>query len=371
MDNIPSTEPVEFMLNVGPQHPATHGVLRLLINVDGERISQVETHIGYLHRGTEKLCEGETFSQIISLFDRLDYVSNFNMEMSYVMAVEKILGLNVPIRAEYIRVITCELNRIASHLLFYGTLGLDIGAMTPVMYAFREREALQAYFESVSGARMMHNFFRVGGVKEDLPEGFLDSLTSYLPKLKQAVQECDQLLTLNDIFLERTKGVGVLEKDAAVDFAVSGPNLRASGVEHDIRRTEPYSIYPNLKFRIPTGTNGDSWDRYWVRMQEIHESIVIIEQCIEQIEPGPISGRTRTVIRPPKGEAYVRTESPRGDFGVYLVTEENKEQPYRIKMRSPSFCSLMALETMLQGEYLADAVTILGTLDFIMGEVDR
>lgn len=368
---VNANEQVEFLLNMGPQHPATHGVLRLLLSVDGERIASAQTHIGYLHRGSEKLCEGESLSQITSLFDRMDYIAGFNMEMSYVMAVEKVMGLDVPPRAEIIRVIACEMNRIASHLLFYGTLGLDVGALTPVMFAFRAREEIQAFFESISGARMMHNFFRVGGVKEDLPEGFESALAGYLPTLRAAIDECDDLLTYNEVFLERTKGVGVIRGDDAVDFALSGPILRASGVEYDIRRAEPYSIYPELKFNVPTGENGDCWDRFWVRMQEMRESLGILEQCLERLEPGPISGRTRTVIRPPKGEAYVRTESPRGDFGVYLVTEENKEQPYRVKVRAPSFCALMALDTLLQGAYVADAVTIVGTLDLVMGEVDR
>jgi NADH-quinone oxidoreductase subunit D len=361
----------DFLINMGPQHPATHGVFRLLLNIDGERVVSAQPHIGYLHRGSEKLAEGESFAQINTLFNRMDYISNFNMELSYVMAVEKLMAAEVPERGEFIRILLCELNRISSHMLFYGTIGVDLGAMTPIIYGFRERENIQAFFEAVSGARMMHNFFRIGGVKADLPEGFVPELKKFLPRLKTAIDECDDLLTNNEVFLERTKGVGAITAEQAIDAGMSGPSLRATGVAYDIRRAEPYSIYPRLQFDIPTAQNGDSWDRYWVRMEEMRQSVRILEQILDMIPEGPVSGRTRTVIRPPKGEAYVRTESPRGDFGVYIVTEGVKEMPYRLKVRAPSFCNLMTLDILLKDAYVADVVTVLGTLDIILGEVDR
>ncbi len=361
----------DFMINMGPQHPATHGVFRLLLSVDGERVLSAQPHIGYLHRGSEKLAEGESFAQINTLFNRMDYIGNFNMELSYVMAVEKLMGAEVPERGEFIRILLCELNRISSHMLFYGTIGVDLGAMTPIIYGFREREHIQAFFEAVSGARMMHNFFRIGGVKADLPEGFVPELRKYLSELSKAIDECDDLLSDNEVFLERTKGIGVITTEQALEVGMSGPSLRATGIPFDIRRVEPYSIYPRLKFDIPVGKNGDSWDRYWVRLQEMRESVKILHQVLDMLPEGPVSGRTRTVIRPPKGEAYVRTESPRGDFGVYIVTEGVKEMPYRLKVRSPSFCNLQALDILLKDAYIADVVTILGTLDIILGEVDR
>ena len=364
------TNAVEMMVNMGPQHPSTHGVFRMVLWIDGERIVKMEPHIGYLHRGSEKLCEGELYSQIVTLFDRLDYISNFNNEMAFCMAVEKLMSAQIPDRAEYIRVILCELNRIASHMLFYGTFGLDAGAMTPVMYGFRERERIQSLFESVSGARMMHNFIRIGGVKSDVPDDFEQRMVKLLDDLKRGVEECDQLLSMSEIFLARTKGIGVISPEDAIAFSMSGPSLRATGVVQDVRVSEPYSIYDRFDFAIPAGTNGDCWDRYYVRMEEIRQSLSIIEQAMKQMEPGPIMAQLRRITRPPKGEVYMRAENPRGDFGVYLVSDGG-DKPYRVKVRTPSFCNLQALRHLLRDAYIADAVVILGSLDIVLGEVDR
>lgn len=362
---------VEMMVNMGPQHPSTHGVFRMVLWVDGERIIEVEPHIGYLHRGSEKLCEAEFYSQIVSLFDRMDYLSNFNNELGYCMAVEKLMGLDIPERAEYIRVIMCELNRITSHLMFYGAYGLDAGAITPVLYAFKERERIQSLFEAVSGARMMHNYINIGGVREDLPENFAKRLNNELDELKKGIDECDRLLSRSELFLARTKGVAPMSGDEALDLGMSGPNLRASGILDDIRVTEPYSVYDRFSFGIPVGSEGDCWDRYYVRIAEMRESIKIIEQAIKMIEPGPVKADSaKFLIRPPKGEVYVRAENPRGDFGVYLISD-GSTKPYRVKVRAPSFSTLQALRQLLINTYLADSVVILGSIDIILGEVDR
>ena len=364
------SDAIDLMVNMGPQHPSTHGVFRLVIWVDGERIVKVEPHIGYLHRGSEKICESEQYSQIVTLFDRLDYVGNLNNELAFCLAVEKLTETVVPERAEYIRVILCELNRIASHMLFYGVYGLDAGATTPMLYGFRERERVQELFESVTGARMMHNYIRIGGVKEDVPDDFDENVLVLLDHLKRGIDECDSLLSQNEMFLARTKGVGIITGEDALDYGVTGPALRASGVIEDVRVTDPYSIYSRFDFGIPVGSNGDCWDRYYVRVEEMRESIKIVEQAISDIPNGDISAKVRRIIRPPVGEVFVRTESPRGDLGVFLVSD-GSDKPYRVKVRPPSFANLQALEYMLKETYIADAVLVLGSIDIIMGEVDR
>ncbi|PKB73022.1 MAG: NADH dehydrogenase [SAR202 cluster bacterium Io17-Chloro-G7] len=366
-----NAEPIEMLLNMGPQHPSTHGVFRMVLWVDGEKIVDLEPHIGYLHRGSEKLCEGEQYNQVITLFDRMDYIANFNNEMTYCMAVEKLMGLEVPERAEYARVILCELNRVASHLLFVATMGLDAGAMTPSMFCFRGRERIQSLFEAVSGARMMHNYFRIGGLKEDLPENFRQLVTDLLPLIYQDVEESDKLLTFNEIFLARLKNVGVMSAEDAVDFGLTGPCLRACGVNYDLRKVLPYSVYDRFEFDVPLGLDGDSWDRHYVRVQEMYESLRIIKQALEQMPEGNVaSSLGRRLVRPPKGEVFVRTENPRGDFGVYLVSD-GTDKPYRIKIRPPSFCNLSAIKHLLKGIWVADSVIVLGSLDIVLGEVDR
>ena len=369
---IEQADALDLMVNMGPQHPSTHGVFRVVIWVDGERIVRAEPHIGYLHRGSEKLCEGELYSQIITLFDRLDYVGNLNCELAFVLAAEKLMGIEVPERAEYIRVILSELNRIASHMLFYGVYGLDVGAMTPVLYGFRERERIQELFESVTGARMMHNYFRIGGVKEDLPSDFSTRMHGLMEQLNRGITECDELLSQNEMFLARTKGIGAVSAQDALDFGMTGPALRASGVAEDVRISEPYGIYDRFDFGIPVGTYGDCWDRYYVRVEEMRQSMRIIEQAMAQMEPGAIMASDRRIARPrpPKGEVYVRTESPRGDFAVFLVSD-GSDKPYRVKVRAPSFANLHAFQHMLRDAYVADAVVILGSIDIILGEVDR
>ena len=363
-------EPLEMLINMGPQHPSTHGVFRMVLWVDGEKIVDMEPHIGYLHRGSEKLCEGEQYHQVITLFDRLDYISNFNNELVFCRAVEKLMRVEVPERAEYVRVILCELNRIASHLLFLGTFGLDAGAMTPIMFAFRGRERIQSVFEAVSGARMMHNYFRVGGIKEDLPDNFEELIRGLLPELQADVEESDKLLTYNEIFVARTKGVGAIDAGTATDYGLTGPCLRACGIPYDVRKAEPYSIYERLEFDVPVGIDGDSWDRYFVRVQEMYQSLSMIEQALEQMPPGPVSTLGRRLIRPPKGDVYVRSENPRGEIGVYLVSD-GSDKPYRVKVRPPSFCNLSILKEIVKGAWIADAVVILGSLDIVLGEVDR
>ncbi len=364
-------EPVEMLLNMGPQHPSTHGVFRMVLWVDGEKINAAEPYIGYLHRGSEKLCEGEQYHQVITLFDRLDYVANFNNEMAYCQAVEKLMGLTVPERAEYVRVILCELNRIASHLLFVATMGLDAGAMTPSMFCFRGRERIQTVFEAVSGARMMHNYFRIGGLKDDLPDNFEQMVRELMPLLREDIEESDNLLTFNEIFLARLKGVAPMSVEDALDFGVTGPCLRACGVAYDVRKAAPYSVYDRFDFDVPIGLDGDCWDRHYVRVQEMYESLSIVEQALEQMPQGNVtSSLGRRLIRPPRGEVYVRLENPRGEIGVYLVSD-GTDKPYRVKVRPPSFCNLSPIEYMLKDTWLADAVVVLGSLDIVLGEVDR
>ncbi len=367
----PVTEQAELSINMGPQHPATHGVFRMVLTLDGERVVDVYPHIGYLHRGSERLAEGENFQQITTLFDRLDYVANFNNEWVYVRAVEKAMGVDVPERADYIRLILSELNRIASHLLFYGTYGLDTGAMNPVMIGFRDRERIQQIFEGVTGARMMHNYFRIGGVKEDLPDGFVPAVRSLLDQLKVGYEEARGTLTESEIFIERTAGIGAIPPEDLLDYGVTGPLLRAAGIDYDIRKADPYSVYEEMDFRVPTGQTGDCYDRYMVRMLEIEQSISIVAQALDRLPDGPVMGRVPRILRPPEGDVYVHGENPRGDLGVYLVSSGGTVQPYRLKIRGPSFCNLMALPAMIRGSYLADATVILGSMDIVLGEVDR
>jgi len=364
-------QPVEMLLNMGPQHPSTHGVFRMVLWVDGEKVVDVEPHIGYLHRGSEKLCEGEQYHQIVTLFDRMDYIGNFNNELAYCMAVEKLMGLEIPERAEYIRVILCELNRVASHLLYVGTMGLDAGAMTPVMFSFRGRERVQALFEAVSGARMMHNYFRIGGLKEDVPDNFVELMNELMPILRDDVEQSDRILTFNEIFLSRLKDVSPITADEAIALGLTGPMLRACGYEYDVRKAQPYSVYDRFDFEVPVGLDGDCWDRHWVRVQEMYQSLRIVEQAMAQLPDGPVASPLgRRLIRPPAGEAYIRAENPRGEIGVYLVSD-GTDKPYRLKVRPPSFCNLSALRRLLADTWLADSVVVLGSLDIVLGEVDR
>ena len=363
-------ETVDMMLNMGPQHPATHGVFRMVLTVDGERVADVTPHIGYLHRGSEKLAENESYGQVVTLFDRLDYVSNLNNELIFCRAAERLMAVEPPERAQYIRTILAELNRLASHLLFLGTYAIDLGGMTPIMYGFRERERIQNLFESVTGARMMHNFIRIGGVKEDVPPGFAPRVRALLDDVERGVDEIDRLLTCNEVFLARTRGVGVIDAPTAVSCGLTGPSLRASGVAYDVRKDYPYEAYPYLSYKVPIGENGDCWDRYYMRVLECRESASMVRQCLDQMEDGPVTAQMRRIARPPKGEVYAHGENPRGDIGVFLVSD-GTDKPYRVKVRAPSFCNLVALRPMMRNAYIADAVAILGSLDIVLGEVDR
>jgi NADH-quinone oxidoreductase subunit D len=363
-------EIVDMMLNMGPQHPATHGVFRMVLSIDGERVVDVVPHIGYLHRGSERLSETESYGQVITLFDRLDYIANLNNELAFCRAAERIMEIEVPERAMYIRVILAELNRLASHMLFIGTYAIDLGAMSPVMYGFRERERIQNLFEAVTGARMMHNFIRIGGVKEDVPADFVARVRDILGPVRAGIEEMDRILTFNEVFLARTQGVGVIDAATAISCGLTGPCLRGSGVAYDVRKDDPYEVYPYLTYKVPIGENGDCWDRYYVRLQECYESISMIQQCLDQMREGDIMVKGRRIARPPAGQVYVHSENPRGDIGVYLVSD-GSDKPYRVKVRPPSFCNLVGLQPMMRDAYIADAVSILGSLDIVLGEVDR
>jgi NADH-quinone oxidoreductase subunit D len=361
----------EFIVSMGPQHPSTHGVCRLLLKMDGEVVVDVVPIVGYLHRALEKIAENRTYLQYIPYTDRIDYVTAMICNHGLCMAVEKLAQIEVPERAEYIRVIMDELNRIASHLIWLGTFALDIGAITPFLYCFREREHILDLFEMVCGQRMTFNYMRVGGVSRDLPPKFLPKAREFVRYFKPRVDEYEAILTENPIFLGRTKGVGILDQKVAIDYSVTGPNLRATGLKWDLRKEEPYSAYDKFNFDIPTGTQSDSWDRYIVRIQEMRQANRIVEQALESIPEGEIKAKTKAVFKPPQGEAYVRIESTRGEMGFYIVSEADKTIPYRVKLRTASFSNLAALPEMVRGWKIADLVVIFASLDVIMPDVDR
>ncbi len=363
------TEP--FVLNIGPVHPSTHGVFRMRATLDGEVIVDLEPIFGYLHRGIEKLAEERTYTGVIPLTDRLDYLASMSNNLAYVLAVEKLAGISVPERAEYLRVIMAELQRIASHLIAVGAFLNDCGAFfTPFLYMFREREKIVDLFEMVSGQRLLYNYMRVGGVSQDIPDEFLPALDKFLKQMPGFIDEYDQLLAENEILLARAKGVGILPRELAINISASGPVLRASGVKWDIRKVDPYSIYDRFEFDIPTGTVGDCYDRYRVRVQEMRQSLRIINQAVEQLPSGPVRSKVPHLIRPPVGEAYGHIEAPKGELGFYLVSD-NSIAPYRCHIRAPSLLNLTALSEMIIGWKVADAIIIFGSIDITMGEVDR
>ena len=362
-------------LNIGPQHPSTHGVLRLKVKTDGEIISEVEPYIGYLHRCFEKHCENVTYDQVIPYTDRCDYIASMNNNFGYAVAVEELMKIKVPERVEYIRVIVAELNRIASHLLALGTYGLDVGAFTPFLYMFRDRERILDMFEALCGARLLYNYIWVGGVSHDFPNEFVKIVYSFLDYFEPKIKEYNEILTYNKIFIERTADVGVMPPEEAISYGVSGPNLRGSGVQWDIRKNETYSIYEKFDFDIPVGsgimgTVGDCWDRYYVRMQEMPQSAKIIRQALKAIPEGNVHQALPKKIRPPKGFIYKRTESPRGDLAYYIVSD-GSPIPFRLKMRSPAFTALSVLGEISQGWMMSDVIAILGSLDIVLGEIDR
>jgi len=363
------TEP--FVINIGPQHPSTHGVFRMRMTLDGEVVVDMELIFGYLHRGIEKLTEGRTYTQNIPFTDRLDYLSSMSNNLAYVMAVEKLAGVPVPERAEHLRVIMAELQRIASHLIAVGAFLNDCGAfMTPILYMMREREKILDLFEMVCGQRLTYNYMRIGGVSHDIPEEFLPALGKFVREMPGYIDEYDQLLAENEILLARTKEVGILPEELAINISASGPVLRASGVKWDIRKADPYSVYDRFEFDIPTGSIGDCYDRYRVRIQEMRQSVRIIKQAMEQLPPGEVRSQVPQRLHPPVGEVYGHIEAPKGELGFYLVSD-NSIAPYRFHIRAPSLINLTALRDMAIGWKLADAIIIFGSIDICMGEVDR
>ncbi len=362
-------------LNIGPQHPSTHGVLRLKVKTDGEIISEVEPIIGYLHRCFEKHCEKVTYDQVIPYTDRCDYIASMNNNLGYVVAVEELMEIKIPDRVEHIRVIVSELNRIASHLLALGTYGLDVGAFTPFLYMFRDRERILDIFEVLCGARLLYNYIWVGGLSHDFPDKFEEKIIEFLDYFEPQIGEYNEILTYNKIFIERTADVGVLPPEVAISYGVTGPNLRGSGIKWDLRKNDPYSIYDRFDFDIPVGaglvgTVGDCWDRYYVRMVEMKESVKIIRQAIKLLPAGDVHQALPKKIRPSKGSVYKRTESPRGDLAYYIMSD-GSPIPYRLKMRSPAFTALSVLSEISRGWMMSDVIAILGSLDIVLGEIDR
>ena len=360
----------EMNLNVGPQHPATHGVLRLVLDLDGERITRATPVIGYMHRGFEKLAEARDYRQIMALVNRHDWLSAFCNEVGVAIAVERMMELEVPERAQWIRVLMCEWNRILNHLMFVGSFGLELGAITPMFYAFREREDIQQLMEAATGGRLHFSYTRVGGLKEDLPRGFLAGSAALTPVIRQRVEEYRDLLQGNEIFLARTKGVGALEPEVALDYGVSGPTLHATGVAEDARVTDPYCVYDRVDVPVPTGDNGDSYDRFAVLLERIEASCDIIDQVLDSLPPGPVNVKLPKVVKAPEGAIYVRTENPLGQGGYYLVSD-GKKNPWRLKMRTPSFHNISVMPHLLEGALLADMIAILGSVFFVVGDVDR
>jgi len=363
------TEP--FVLNIGPVHPSTHGVFRMRATLDGEVVLDVEPVFGYLHRGIEKLAEERTYTGIIPLTDRLDYIASMSNNLAYVLAVEKLAGIQVPERAEYLRVIMAELQRIAAYLIAIGAFLNECGAFfTPFLYMFREREKIVDLFEMVSGQRLLYNYMRIGGVSQDIPDEFLPALRKFVQQMPGFIDEYDRLIKENEILLARAKGVGILTKETAINCSVSGPVLRASGVEWDIRKVDPYSVYDRFEFEIPTGEVGDCYDRYRVRIEEMRQSLCIIQQAMEQIPSGEVRSDVPRLIRPPAGEVYTRIETPKGELGFYLVSD-NSIAPYRCHIRPPSLINLTALREMIIGWKIQDLIIIFGSIDITVGEVDR
>lgn len=387
----------KMVLNMGPSHPATHGVLRIVLELDGEIITKAEPDVGYLHRGDEKIAENMTYTQFIPYTDRLDYLAPLANNVAYTLAVEKLLGIHdkLPERCQYIRVICCELARVSSHLLGLGVFAMDVGAMTLFLHTFTEREKIYNLIESLTGARFTTTYTRIGGLSRDLPEGWIDQLKKFLSEVVVAADELDRMLTRNKIFIDRTKDIGTISRADAIDYGLSGPNLRASNVDFDLRKRRPYLIYDRLKFEVPLGEVGDSYDRYLVRLEELRQSVNLLHQCIAQLPVGPINYDDGKVVLPPKqkvmtsmeelihqfmnvtqgvncppGEVYFGAENPKGELGFYIHSKGGGT-PYRLKIRAPSFVNLSILSHLLPGCMVSDVPAILGSLDFVMGECDR
>ncbi len=370
----------EMLVNMGPQHPSTHGVLRVVLRTDGEIVLEAIPHLGYLHRCAEKIGENVAYYQYIPYTDRMDYLAGMNENWAFCRAAEKLAGIELPRRAEFIRIIICELNRIASHLVSFGTYGLDLGAFTPFLYAFREREYILDLFEMVCGARLTYSYLTIGGTTHDLPDGYLDKVIEFLDYFEPKVKEYHDLLTYNHIFIKRTANIGVISRQMAIDYGLTGPVIRGSGIPYDLRRDNPYSLYPELDFDVIVGTGemgtlGDCWDRYMVRMREVMESVKIIRQAVKMIPPpGDGDGRYRVkmtrAFKPDPGEVYVETENPRGVLGFYLESQGGT-MAYRCKARAGTFCNLSVLNALCRNVLLADVPAIIGSIDVVMGQVDR
>ena len=382
-------------LNFGPQHPAAHGVLRLILELDGEVVEKADPHIGLLHRGTEKLIENKTYIQAIPYFDRLDYVAPMNQEHAFALAIEKILKIEVPIRAQYIRVMFCEIGRILSHILNITTQALDVGALTPSLWGFEERETLMTFYERVSGSRLHANYFRAGGVHRDLPRNLDEDISKFCISFPKIIDDLETLLTDNRIFKQRNVDIGIVSKEDALDYSFSGVMLRGSGVAWDLRKSQPYESYDKFEFKIPIGKNGDCYDRYLCRIEEMRESVKIINQCLANLPKGPIKSLDGKITPPPKkqlkesmealihhfklftegyrvdkDEIYTAVEAPKGEFGVYLISD-GSSKPYKCKIRAPSFSHLQAMDYLIKGHMLADVPAVLGSMDVVFGEVDR
>jgi len=382
-------------LNFGPQHPAAHGVLRLILELDGEVVEKADPHIGLLHRGTEKLIENKTYSQALPYFDRLDYVAPMNQEHAFALAIEKILKIEVPIRAQFIRVMFCEIGRILSHILNITTQALDVGALTPALWGFEERETLMTFYERVSGSRLHANYFRTGGVHRDLPRGLEEDIGKFCNSFPKIINDLETLLTDNRIFKQRNVDIGIVTKKDALDYSFSGVMLRGSGVPWDLRKSQPYECYDQFDFDIPIGKNGDCYDRYLCRIEEMRESVKIINQCLSSMPKGPVKSMDGKITPPPKkeikdsmealihhfklftegyrvdkAEIYTAVEAPKGEFGVYLISD-GSSKPYKCKIRAPSFSHLQAMDYLIKGHMLADVPAVLGSLDIVFGEIDR
>lgn len=364
---MPKTE--TYTLNMGPQHPSTHGVLQVVLELDGETVVEARPQMGYLHRGIEKLAESRTLAQFIPYTDRLDYISSMGNNLGYCQTVEKLMGITVPERAEYIRVIMAELNRIASHCIFMGSLAIDLGASTGMMFGFRSRERIIDLFEMACGARQTYSYIRFGGISADIPPEFTPEVKRFLCDFPHMLDEFHRLLTGNEILYHRLKGTGAISGERALEIGLTGPALRASGVDYDIRKIEPYGIYDRFEFNVPLGKVGDCLDRYLVRMDEMKESASIVEQAVKALPEGPIMAAIPKLLKPPAGEVYHSVENPRGELGYYIVSD-GKVNPYRLHVRRPSFINLQALNEACQGLLIGDVVAILATLDSLMGEVD-
>jgi NADH-quinone oxidoreductase subunit D len=392
---MPETQIKNFTLNFGPQHPSAHGVLRLVLEMDGEVVDRADPHVGLLHRGTEKLIEYKTYLQSVPYFDRLDYVAPQNQEHAFALAVEKLLGIVAPPRAQYIRTLYAELGRILNHVFTLCAFAMDVGAMTPMLWGFEERERLMEFCERVSGARLHMGYFRPGGVALDMPAGLAEDIASWAQAFPKVVDDLETLLTENRIFKQRTVDIGAITAQQAFDWGFSGPCLRASGVAWDLRKAQPYDAYDRVDFDVPVGTNGDCYDRYLVRMAEVRESLKIVHQCLAEMPPGPVKVDDRKISPPPRadmkdsmealihhfklytegyhvppGETYTVVEAPKGEFGVYLVSD-GTNRPYRCKIRAPGFAHLQAMDFLCRGHMLADVVSVLGSLDIVFGEIDR